>query len=422
MAVFCWSCGTSNPDEIDLCVRCGESIGAPALQKLGTSSPRSEHIPATEYIPANNEWTLLGDEPPSGRTLERSREQSAERARPKRGGRNWLAIIGMPVVVASAIVGGLLYQSPVGGVIEVGPQAGAYPDGGTQYCTIVDSMGSAWPGEGMWMGNDQFASLAGSSGVASMPFCVIESPNRLHVTYEIPIDQQASIIEGYGIWLQRNDGFTASHINGKGGQFWRRSVDSGQWLYLQISVSSTEVTVTVDKGGREVVPDEAISATSKLPPSVTNVLKIGEHETLVLTPVPGWEQYPVYLPGFANEYLSQYLRYNKITGYSAVGTLEAYVFDMRYETYTHSLPDAAAYWMRAFDPSIRESVIADGEQTTVAGAPAMRYTMQQGDSLTTYVFIQARTTLFAIVAETDATSPDPLAEVDAMINSAHLTG
>ena len=298
---------------------------------------------------------------------------------------------------------------------------GTVADDVPQGCVIVESMGSAWPREGIRLGDDQFASLAGLSGVGSK-VCITATQTGFQADFQVPADQQESVISGYAIHLQINDGFTASQIEGSSGQFWRRSVDSGKWLYLQINSTGDKVTVSVDKGNRDVVPDDLISATSNLPASVTCILRIGEYETLTLTPTTGWEQYPVYLPGFASEYRSQHLLYNKISDQSAEGTLEAYVFDMRYDTDTSSLPDAAAYWMRTFDPNIMESVIAAGEQTTVAGVPAMKYTMHEGDSLTTFVYIQGRTAKFVIVAEVDTTSGNLLDDINNIINSAQLSG
>lgn len=427
------------------CVSDAESpIGAPALQALGRSNPPSQTYldntcpacaklmphgaptcPHCGYAPTP-EWILLGEGPQPSRILERSREQPSGSGKSTRRRHGWLALIGALVVVISVVVGGLMFRLPTSGEgFQVDNNQGSQVDDGNvddaipQGCMFVESMGSAWPREGIRLGNDQFTSLSGLSAVDPV-VCLTTTQTGFQADFKVPADQQESVIGGYAIWLQTNDVFTASQIDRSSGQFWRRSVDSGQWLYLEISSAGDEVTVTVDKGNRDVVPDGLIAATSNLPASVTCIVRIGEHETLTST--PGWEQYPVYLPGFASEYRSQHLRYNKISDQFAEGTLEAYVFDMRYDTDTSSLPDAAAYWMRIFDPNIMESVIAAGEQTTVAGVPAMRYTMYESDSVTTFVYIQGRTAKFVIVAEVDNSSGDLLGEIDSIINSAQLSG
>jgi|GEM_PF-6975294 len=45
MAVFCWHCGTQNPDGTALCVNCGEAVGVPATRQLGGQTPSSTPVP-----------------------------------------------------------------------------------------------------------------------------------------------------------------------------------------------------------------------------------------------------------------------------------------------------------------------------------------------------------------------------------------
>ena len=227
-------------------------------------------------------------------------EQSRERplTSVRRGHRQKVALVAGAVVLAVAIgVGGLFSlrynvgtgEPPVPVVPELPVD---YPGG----CGITTS---GTLSNGYVLGVDRFRTLIDAIVIGDIATCVASDPTHLKATYQISEDDQFWAINYYIEWLVDYAGFTVGHVDDAGGELWRRSFESGQWLHLEIVSTADEVTVAIVKGGREVVPDELISATVDRPDSVAAWMP-GESGRLTFTPAPGWQQYAVsYASGYS---------------------------------------------------------------------------------------------------------------------------
>jgi len=456
MAVYCWRCGAPNADHADLCVKCGEPIRTPSPQGLDNPHPEtiantfsgqmvditcpscsgtipigSIACPCCGYT-ASKAWTAPGT------------DQSAEDAptKPSRKWQQWLAISAVPIVMIVAVIAGFILRSPssVGeaGIAtseppypipsvqstEVYPSSLPTPVGSTSLpttssgCYTTDPMATN-SDDGFILGQDHFAAPSNVTSLGPFQVCTETTPTHVQAVYQVGANDLIDITSSYSIYLQRNSGFTGYQVTPTTGQFWRRSVDSGKWLYVQMSSTTDQVTVTIDKGGRDVVPADIISATSDSPATVTYMGNLNVRESLLFTPATGWQQYPFYLPGWGSSFLPENLRYNKVSDQSFEGTFTAYAVDMRYENDSSSLQIASTNWLRSFNPD-GQLAISSGTQITVGGRPAMKYTRSIDDSTITYIYIQGNTAIFALVAEVDSSMPGAAQDVNSMIDSVQL--
>ena len=428
MAFLCWHCGAENVDHVDLCVHCGESIGVPSVQLLGAQTP---HLPSFEAticptclnaIPADSPmcprcgtgesqaWPLTGDSPPplSGMALERSPDQPATPPKRRSKLKNKVAIALGAAVLAVAAVGltwGLLGQSGSPPPQDVPAMCAAVSrDSPSRYSLSGDEF-------------DSFVTFFDSPDMKQIDSCVDAGDTYLKAAYQVPQSYHERAINLYTNSLQNWAGFTVGHSDATGAELWRKSVDAGQVLYMQILSSPDELTVEITKGVRDLVPGNLIAGTSDLPDQVS-----GEGGTLSFTPAPSWRQFA--WQGAWNGSL----RYNKIVDDAVVGTLAVVTggidspwpltgdpeFDLP------RLTDLAKASLHALAPSVPDTVIASPTQIVINGVPAVQYTFTYQDSMVRYISLQSSDgkTYFNIVAEVySASTDDPMSDIQAMIDS-----
>ena len=457
MIVYCWQCGTVNQYDSAACVLCGATIVRPPQASVGTSQsstrattnptcpnchvgiqstgsmcPRCGYgqsvpdfvwqspVTTAETVPSPVEPTPPPSAAPTTQPNPTPVLSGPPKPQPRRAGRMTpvalLSLVALVLVVTIVLVAVL---RPTTTTNEPGepddPGLPAFPGYSAEDCGLVES---ATVFDYYILGSDRFPTLISSLVLGMVSTCRHDTATSIEATYAISQDYWRQITGDFIWWSQTFAGLNSGPLDEAGGYLWGRSLDAGQWLLIgMFNDPTTGMTITIQKGARDLLPSGLVERVSSLPDTV---YQLNEPGTMSFTPVRGWDQYTLTrMPGSQSEVLG--LRYNNISKGSFAGTLGilgATTYDMNGKM---PLDETAQSWIITF--SIRASAeIPPPQETTVEGYPALQYTYTISDTLLRQVFVQGPDSIYVFTAEVDASNPDLLDEIQKIIDSAHFSG
>lgn len=452
MTVYCWRCGTPSPESASFCAHCGAAL----LTATSPVSPAGADTDAPPGFETDVPDFVYSDVPPT-RPAVQTPPDEADVPSPVWGppayaptpsgtssGRGRGLMIGVLVVVLVAAVATVVAilgprVGRPGGVTSPSTQSAQAPQAQPpvptpQPSALTPPAGSpglprlpdyapsdcgttqAGAHDSFVLGSDRIPTPIAIWLLGTVSMCRKDTATSIDVTYGTPVDQWTYLRDDYTLRLQQDDALTAGPMAEDGGYFWGRSLDAGQWLVVGFfSDPAYGVTVSLRKGGRDIVPDGLVEAVSSEPETVADPREPGTGD-LTVTPLAGWDHYDLSW-FYGHPWTPIGNRYNKIVDGNLVGTLALTAQKLYSTGGPLELADAAHSLLLTVGDRLPGAAWVAAVDTTVDGCPALQYTFTVADTTIRYVFVQGPRMQFMFAAEVDTADPGLLDEVQAMIDS-----
>jgi len=421
VSTICASCGAANSAVNSFCPECGAPLVA-AHRNQTDPPPLRPYLWENPPDPVDGTPGLVPQPPqqdirpePVGLVLSGDivHVPPSVPGKPRRAGRVTAIVMSAVLVVGAGIVGWRTWQ-PDNGAGPVAPVA-------QEQCPIVDpdSLSGAYN-----LGHDQLQYLMGPSHLWPIPVCDHSTGTSVDITYEVSEQEGRMLTDDFTWGLQSVAGFAPAAMSDNGGYLWGKSVDPGQWLLVHIVHDWSSTRVTIQKGGRDILPDWMVAGVLEEPDIVRHPWL---DSTLSLTRAPGWNQYKLQKDTATDE---RGRRYSKIVDGSLVGTVAVFgtgiddsALTGQYGAlqYLPPLNGTAQGWINNLGNWAWNATSAQPVKTTVGGCDAIQYTFTNSEQVIRLVVVQGPTNIFAFIAEVDSTDLGLLDEVQQMIDSAQLT-